>query len=281
MNKSPESPALSKKYYKISEDARQISIDLDGSILTKLTYDEFDAFESKIDTDYFGIRTAKVVLKKACTLEKMQDDLLGFLGDFEFSAITNKSNDACNNRWIGERTTAFLTDMNIQFTKKVSTSEKNDARTAEITDSMPASPRIVEIAENSFTISQFLNDPNLPREKARCIYGDIAKNAFEKPGRFFSVIRSKEDVKGCLLFSFKHSSLTAIIELLVINQSFQGQGIGKSLVASVENYVRAKGMQTLRVGTQANNTAALNFYTAYGFKYLECNSIYHYWPLKV
>jgi dTDP-4-amino-4,6-dideoxy-D-galactose acyltransferase len=279
-SKLPALPEGSKNYYKFSEDARQTSTKPDGSILTKLTHEEYDAFESKIDTDYFGIRTAKVFLKKACVLEKRQNDLLTFLSDFEFSSITNRSNDAFNNRWLGEKTTAFLTDMNMQFTKKVSTSEKINGGMAEITDNLPANPQIVEIAENSFVVSQFLNDPYLPGEKARCIYGDIAKNAFGKPGRFFSVIKSEEAVKGCLLFSLNHSSSTAIIELLVINQIFQGQGIGKALVASLESYVSGKGIQAIKVGTQANNTTALNFYTSYGFKYLECNSIYHFWHLK-
>ncbi len=280
MSKSPASPPQSSNYYKFSEDAGQISLDLDGRILTKLICNEFDAFESKIDSDYFGVRTAKVILKKACILEERQNALLAFLSDFEFSSITNKSNDAFNNRWLGEKTTAFLTDMNMQFTKRVSISEKKDAGIAEIKDNLAANLRIVDIAENSFTVSQFLNDPYLPREKARCIYGDIAKNAFERSGRFFSVIKSREDVKGCLLFSLNHSSLTALIELLVINQSFQGQGVGKSLVASMESFAGNKGMQTIKVGTQANNTAALTFYMSYGFKHLECNSIYHYWPLK-
>lgn len=248
--------------------------------LSKLSCDEFDAFASKIDSDYFGVSSAKVVLKKACASGKRQFDLLAFLHDFEFSSINNRYNDPFNNRWLCEKTTAFLTDINIQLVKKVSTSEKNDGRIAEISDNFPGDLQIIQIAENAFGVSQFLNDPYLPKEKARCIYGDITKNAFGKPGRYFTVIRSEKTVKGYLLFSVNHSSRMTTIELLAIGQYYKGNGIGKSLVRSTENYVNSLGMETIKVGTQVTNVGALNFYTSYGFRHLECNSIYHYWRSK-
>jgi ribosomal protein S18 acetylase RimI-like enzyme len=255
----------------------------DNNILLKLSCDEFDAFESKIDSEYFGIRSAKVILKKACILENRQNDLLTFLNNFEFSSITNKANDPFNNRWLGEKTTAFLTDMNIQLVKNASLVEINDGRDrriVEIIDNFPGSDRVLQIAENAFEVSQFLNDPYLPKENARCIYADITKNAFGKPGRFFAVINSEEEVLGYLLFSFNHSSLMATIELLAIDQKHKGNGIGQSLVRSVEDYVAGIGMKTIKVGTQITNVGALNFYTSCGFKHLECNAIYHYWHSK-
>lgn len=250
------------------------------NLLLKLSCDEFDAFESRIDSEYFGIQSAKVILKKACVLEKEQNDILTFLRNFEFTSITNKSNDPINNRWLGENTTAFLADTNIQLVKTASIVKINDGRTAEITDNFPGSDRIVQIAENAFEVSQFLNDPYLPRERARCIYADITRNAFGKMGRFFAVIQSDEEAMGYLLFSLNRTSLVATIELLAIDQKYKGNGAGKSLVRSIENYASSMGMKTIKVGTQAANTGALNFYISYGFKYLECNTIYHYWHPK-
>lgn len=252
----------------------------DNNILLKLSCEEFDAFESKIDSDYFGIRSAKAILKKACILEKTQNDLLSFIGDFEFSSITNRFNDPFNNRWLGEKTTAFLTDINIQLVKSVLLMEKNDDRRAEISNNFPGSEQVVRIAENAFKVSQFLNDPYLPSEKAKCIYGDITRNSFGKPGRYFATVKSEDTVMGYLLFSVNQSSRMATIELLAIDQIHKGNGIGKLLVQSIEYYVGKLGMETIKVGTQVTNSGALNFYTSYGFKHLECNSIYHYWPSK-
>lgn len=252
----------------------------DNDKLEKISCNEFDAFESRIDSDYFGIRTAKVILKKACVLEKRQNDLLTFLKGFEYSSITNRSNDSFNSRWLGEKTTAFLTDMNIQMVKKAVLAKKSDSRLVEIADNFSGGDQIVKIAENAFEVSQFMNDPYLPREKARHIYADITRNAFGKPGRFFAVVKLEKDVMGYLLFSVNHSLLMATIELLAIDQKHKGNGVGKLLVRSIENYVNSIGVETIKVGTQVANTSALNFYTSYGFKYLECNAVYHYWHSK-
>lgn len=250
------------------------------SFQKQLSYTEFDATESKIDTDYFGIASAKVTLKKACKLKQRQIDLLNFLQDFEFISITNKSNNSFNNRWLGEKTKAFLTDMNIQLAKKVSIMEESNNGLTEIIDNFPGSKRMIRIAETSFRYSRFLNDPYLPIEKAKCIYGDITKNAFGKPGRFFAIIKSAQEIIGYLLFSINLQALSSTIELVAIDQNYQGRAIGRSLMRSIENYVGKMGMETIKVGTQLDNVDALMFYTSYGFKYFECHSIYHYWPSK-
>ena len=70
--------------------------------MRKLSCEEFDAFESTIDTKYFEIASAKVVLKKACMIDQRQNELLSFLQNFEFIVITNKANDSSNNHWLGE-----------------------------------------------------------------------------------------------------------------------------------------------------------------------------------
>lgn len=245
-----------------------------------LSYEEFDAFESAIDTEYFGIASAKVFLKKACSLAQEQTHLLEFMQDFEFVSITNKSNDPINNRWLGEKTTAFLTDMNIQLRKKVSISENHNNNLATVEDNFPENDQIIRIAKTSFTTSQFLSDPYLPLEKAQYIYADITKNAFGKDKRFFVVTRAMEVITGFLLFSIDEETSYSTIELIAIDQDFQGTGIGRSLMRSMENYVSQKKVESIKVGTQLNNTDALNFYTSFGFKYFECNSIYHYWPSK-
>lgn len=243
-----------------------------------LSCEDFDAFESVIDTDYFGLKSAKVVLKKACMFEQTQRELLGFLQDFEFVVITNRDNNPNNNQWLGKRTTAFLTDVNIQFHKNVVTTTKNSNSTR-ITDNFPGSLQILQIAKNAFTISRFLNDPYLPAEKAKHIYADMTRNAFGKEGRFFVTFQEKEITAGFLLFSFNRGK-SSIIELIAIDPNFAGKGIGRALLNAMEYYVAKEAVKTMKVGTQLNNTSAFNFYTSSGFNYFECSSIYHYWPLR-
>jgi dTDP-4-amino-4,6-dideoxy-D-galactose acyltransferase len=253
---------------------------MNESASKKISCDEIDASESPIDTQYFGVTSAKVILKKACLTDQAQNDFLNFSQEFEFVSITNKSNNPFNNRWLGEKTRSFLTDMNIQLIKKVSITKKHDDGKVEISDNFPENDRIIQIAETAFVFSRFLNDPYLPVEKARRIYGDMTKNAFRKPGRFFTVIKQAEIIIGYLLFSINEQMLSSTLEFVAIAQEYKGRGIGGLLIRSMEDYVAKKGIHTIKVGTQLSNIDALKFYTSYGFKHFECNSIYHYWPSK-
>ena len=244
-----------------------------------ISSEEFSASESIIDTNYFGVKSAKVILKKACVSDQIQNELLNFLENFEFVVITNQANDPCNNQWLGEKSKAFLTDINVQFRKEASET-KGIPPSIRIADTFPENFQILRIAENAFTVSRFLNDPYLPVEKAKHIYADMARNAFGTKGRFFVTYQEKETIGGFLLFSidFDHSSST--IELIAIDQSFIGRGAGRSLIRAMENYVFKEAVNTIKVGTQLNNMSALSFYTSCGFRYAECSSIYHYWPLR-
>ena len=249
--------------------------------MKKLSYEEFDAFESKIDTKYFGIESAKVILKKACASDEKQNGLLEFLQNFEFVVIINKANDPSNNCWLGEKTKAFLTDVNVQLSKKVLTTERPNNASIEISDNFPQNKQVVRIAETSFKSSRFLNDPYLPMEKAKYIYADITKNSFRRDGRFFVLFNDIEGIAGFLLFSIDQAILSSRIELIAVDENFMDRGIGRLLIGEMERYLAQIGVEIIEVGTQLNNINALRFYTSYGFSYFECNSIYHYWPLKL
>lgn len=246
--------------------------------LRRISCPEFDAVESPIDTQYFGIPSAKILLRQACASVQQQEELLHFMQIFEFNMITNQANNPAHNHWLGEKTTAFLTDINVQFEKKVTNPETTMEDVTFITDSYPGDEQIIQIAGNSFAVSRFLNDPYLPGGPAGRIYADITKNAFGKPGRFFVIHSTHNLISGFLLFSA--SGVASTIELIAIDQNFKGRGVGKSLLRAMEEYVSQRSIETIQVGTQLANKAALKFYMSYGFSLKECNSIYHYWPSK-
>lgn len=241
-------------------------------------YKEFDAFESVIDSEYFGISSAKVVIHEACVSTKKQIELFNFLQEFSFSIITNEGNSPVNNHWLGCTTNAFLTDINFQFKKSLSDDNKPLEISTSITNDLPDNKKIIQIAETAFLYSHFLNDPYLPKEKARKIYGDITKNSFQRKDRFFNLFSENSEIVGFTLFTFDELDRSARINLIAIDPNFTGRKIGQTLVKTLENYLVEHGIETLRVGTQFDNIIALNFYTTLGFKFVECNSIYHYWP---
>jgi dTDP-4-amino-4,6-dideoxy-D-galactose acyltransferase len=245
----------------------------------ELSCEEYDATNLEIDTEYFGVASAKILLKKAC-IESKQDELLAFIKNFEFVTLINKANNPFNNRWIGGKTKSFLMDINVQFHKRVFQSDLHSDNPTYIMDNLPKDDWIINIAKNSFKFSRFINDPYLPQDKAKHIYADITKNAFEMAGRYFILVKVREVIAGFLLFSKSGVEDTSRIELIAIAQDYERSGLGRTLIRSMENYVAANGIETIRVGTQLDNVSAMNFYTSYGFKILECNSVYHLWPHK-
>lgn len=248
--------------------------------MKKLSYEEFDAYESKIDTEFFGVSSAKVVLKNPCISEHKQNELIQFMHDFEFIMIINKNNNSINNQWIGRKTKSFLVDINTQLKKQVKDAQQNRNQLIEITDNYSNNDQIIQIAEKAFLASRFLKDPFLSGEKAPHIYADIVNHAFGKKGRFFAIHKSNEKILGFILFSVNHPELSLTIELFAVDEQFIGQGLGKQLLDAIESYAFQNGIETIIVGTQLENYDAIKSYIKKGFKIFECNSVYHYWPYK-
>ena len=241
--------------------------------------EEYDAYESAIDTVYFGIPSAKATLHKPCSSTKKQKDLFTFLQSYQFSIITNVGNDPINNHWLGSATNAFLTDINFQFKKNLSNEVVLLETSTTITNCLSENARIIRIAETAFLYSHFLNDPYLPKDKAKHIYGDITKNSFSKKECFFNLLSEASEVIGFILFTIDENESSARINLIAVDPNFTKQKNGVKLIKTLENYLVKKDIRTLKVGTQFDNIIALNFYTTLGFRFVECNSIYHYWPM--
>ena len=70
----------------------------------------------KWDTDYFGIKSARVNILDNIDVEE-QKEILNFSKKFQFVTISNENNLNKNNYWIGTKTNAFLADINIQLFK--------------------------------------------------------------------------------------------------------------------------------------------------------------------
>lgn len=248
--------------------------------IKKLSGKSFEAFELKWDTNYFGVKSAKAVLKDS-VLAIEETDLKKFLDEFEFVTITNLKNISYNNLWIVKETSAFLVDVNIQFIKDIRKLSSIPVQNCEVFEAYPQEKYIMEIAEKAFNYSRFFNDPNLPKEKAQKIYVQWVKSAFNQKGRYFTLYKKNGKIIGFLLFSLDENALSSTIELIAVDESHRGYNIGKSLINSMEAFIyNKKGITKIRVGTQIDNISAFKFYIANGFQYTYCNTVYHYWPQK-
>jgi len=226
------------------------------------------------DTDYFGVTSARVNLNGFVN-DKGQEEIIEFSKDYDFVTISNLNNIKENNHWIGNRTNAFLADINIQFLKVlVDTPDYRDEKTY-VVNNLSRNEQIVDIASKSFNYSRFFNDPKLPIEQAKNIYLHWTECAFEQQNKYFVISEREGNVAGYILFSFNEES--SVIELIAVDEKYQGQRVGKLLIHTMESFVIDKGIKKIKVGTQLNNISATQFYSKMGFNYVNCGSVYHLW----
>lgn len=226
------------------------------------------------DTDYFGVPSARVDLSGRVN-EKGQDEIMAFCKGYKFVTISNINNVRENNHWIGRRTKAFLTDLNIQFSKFLTKEPAFLDEKTSVANELSISEQILDIAEKSFLYSRFFNDPQLPEKQARNIYVHWTKCAFGQKDKYFVTTQREGKVAGFILFSFHQDS--GIIELIAVDEKYQGQHVGKSLIHAMESFVIRQEKCKIKVGTQVDNLSAINFYSTMGFKVDGCGSMYHLW----
>lgn len=226
------------------------------------------------DTDYFGINSARVNLNGIID-EQGQDKIIEFCKDYDFITISNINNVKENNYWIGNKTNAFLVDMNIQFIKLLEAKQIYQVDKTYVCNCYKRNEQVLDIAKKSFQHSRFFNDPNIPRSKAKNIYLHWTKCAFEQMDKYFVICEREGDVAGYILFSMNNDS--SVIELIAVDEKYQGKRVGSSLIDTMELFVLEKGVKKVKVGTQVNNIHGFRFYIKKGFEFVSCRSVYHLW----
>lgn len=226
------------------------------------------------DTEYFGVDSARVNLSGIID-EKFQEEIIAFCKAYDFVTIFNLDNIKENNHWIGNKTNAFLADMNIQFLKILCDKSNYQDEKTYVVNRLSKNEQIIDIASKSFNYSRFFNDPKLPQKQAQNIYLHWTECAFSQENKYFVISDRGRNVAGYILFSFIEDS--AVIELIAVDEKYRGQRVGKSLIHTMESFVINRGIKKIKVGTQVNNVSAAQFYNSMGFKYVSCGSMYHLW----
>lgn len=228
------------------------------------------------DTEYFGIHSAKVVLnEKISTIDF--DNILNRASNYDFITLSNLHNNTENNQLIGLLSKAFLVDINVQFEMNVKTSEGKNYYPSQ--NYYLVNDQVIQIASNSFNHSRFFNDPYLNKNQSKDIYLNWVKSSFDRSDKFFIIAEEEKEILGFILFSIDGNG-ALVIELIALDKSSQGKGIGTKLIQSLVAYSMDNDILKIKVGTQIDNIQAMNFYAKKGFSFSSKSSIYHYWPRK-
>lgn len=239
------------------------------------TSEKYEIKKLEWDTKFFGVNSAKVILKAEISTNDINEILEKLKKQkFQFVTIQNVNNNDNNNFFIKDIGRAFLVDINIQFEKKINLNEKDlNCKKIKIQNNMQYNQDILDIAMESFVYSRFINDKNL--KNGDKVYYEWTKNSFGNKDKFFCIYQTNVKINGYLLFSIENNEI--IIELIAVNKQLKGKGIGSKLIKGVENFAKEKGIKCIKVGTQLNNINAQNFYVGCGFKHITNHSIYHLW----
>lgn len=234
------------------------------------------------DTNYFGVKSARVTLKDRINRNEWVK-IRNLIIENDFVVIDNINNNSINNFFISNLLGVFLTDINFQFIKNIIANanvKKIEDDNIIVKNNMQYNKQIVDISRNSYKYSRFFNDPFLDKAKAVNIYSHWVESSFSNENKYFLYYYSGSNILGYILFSIESQNNKAIIELISVKESMKDKSIGTKMMSHLENYLvnNFKGIETLQVGTQSNNTKAINFYIKNAFRVRELRSVYHYWP---
>lgn len=230
------------------------------------------------DTDFFGCSCAKAVIEgemKEADLER----LLSASEQYAFLTIVNVSNLPWNNRIIGSETKAYLADINLQFEKKLASMTESGVGSlhCEIVAGQPRNERLLDMTQGTYCYSRFYTDRKLKERKGDQMHIQWLENAFEKPDQYFLIGKDKLEAVGYILFSMDSETKSARIELLAVSRDYRRQAIGRKMMNMLEGFLTENGIECIFVGTQLDNTPAVNFYHKCGFSEKSLSSIYHLW----
>ncbi|PCJ99947.1 MAG: hypothetical protein COA45_03800 [Zetaproteobacteria bacterium] len=127
-----------------------------------------------------------------------------------------------------------------------------------------------QIAGEAFSLTRFHADPCIDNAMADQIKSDWA-------GNYFSGDRGDEMLvaeKGGQVIGFNQILIrdgVAIIDLIAVKTSAQGQGVGKAMMAKLQ-----ERYDTLRVGTQLVNKSSIALYEKMGFCFEKAHYVLHY-----
>jgi dTDP-4-amino-4,6-dideoxy-D-galactose acyltransferase len=234
----------------------------------------FELRELEWDTNYFGIKCARVRLREALNKENF-NKLKNTLSQYEFVTIDNSSEFIKNNELLGMMEQTHLVDVPLTFSFNLSNIEiKNNAEGYEIVNNVDYNNKIEFIAKKSFLPGRFYNDSRIEKNSADGLYSRWIRNSFNREDKYF-VLDDKNS--GFILFSEIDGGIGLDIELIAVDDKERNKGIAGKMINHIKDYAKENNYKYIDVVTQSHNIAAVNLYSKHDFKLKKCEFTFHYW----
>jgi len=139
---------------------------------------------------------------------------------------------------------------------------------------------LMEIARASFAKDHFHRDPNFPQDKSDELFARWIHNSCHGSATTVLVAAEKNQ-EPCGFIACKTEQLErepkyGVIDLIAVSPLSQGRGIGTQLVTEAVRWFAAN-VESIFVGTQANNIPSIRTYEKVGFRLLDTQLTLHKW----
>jgi dTDP-4-amino-4,6-dideoxy-D-galactose acyltransferase len=135
---------------------------------------------------------------------------------------------------------------------------------------------LYNLAFQSGEFSRFKIDQNIGKEHFERLYIEWINNSlYSDFADYIPVYVVDNVIVG--FATLKVSRDVGVIGLIAVDNNYRSQGIGKSLMNSIANYLIEHGINNIEVATQLANKPACAFYEKMGFKVKSQTNIYHLW----
>ena len=133
---------------------------------------------------------------------------------------------------------------------------------------------VAAIAAQSFTVSRFHLDPQIPNAIANQIKAAWASNFFTGQRGDWMVVAVVHGKVAGFLQLLKGRTNSLIIDLVAVAPNFRGQGLGRSMIAYAAHHC-LQSLERIQLGTQVANVPALNLYRSLGFRIEQASYVLH------
>jgi len=137
-------------------------------------------------------------------------------------------------------------------------------------------PALREMAGRLYEDTRFFFDRRFPRERSEELYRIWTQRSCENP-QMQVLVAESERVEGYLSISRGDNNGVGQIELIAVEPSAQGRGVGRALVTAALNEFANQRMTRARVVTQGRNVRAQRLYQRCGFVTESLQLWYHLW----
>lgn len=221
------------------------------------------------DSGFLGLTVGEVDFSITQIDEDLDSIAAGYdlLYVFNTDRIFNSSLYACS-----------YEEFKIVYSKQIKSKNKFCPKIFNIRDCAFDVGQLYNLAFISGEYSRFRLDHNFKKDVFFDLYRKWIDNSLNQAfADIFFIYVDNGEIAGCVTGKINSSALQ--IGILAVSPQFQGKGVGKSLIYTIENYALENKITDIKIPTQLHNKKACLFYEKIDYAIDSITNIKHYWKI--